>query len=137
MPSISASIPTVHRAHLPAVEPDLPEVAREADGRWTWLIFTVFTQLRLACPLAADLRPWEKPTPPGRLAPPESVAVSGPPPEGDLSRQSTEALPPRPWRTARTHERPAHPTPLRPHSPHIRRRETESEEAPPRLRRTG
>jgi hypothetical protein len=42
----------------------------EAADRWTWLIITVHTQLRLARPLAADLRrPWERPAPPGRLTP--------------------------------------------------------------------
>ena len=38
--------------------------------RWTWLIITAHTQLRLARPLAEDLRlPWERPAPPGRLTP--------------------------------------------------------------------
>jgi hypothetical protein len=42
---------------------------RAAD-RWTWLIITAHTQLRLARPLADDLRhPWERPAPPGRLTP--------------------------------------------------------------------
>jgi hypothetical protein len=42
----------------------------EAADRWTWLIITAYTQLRLARPLAADLRrPWERPAPPGRLTP--------------------------------------------------------------------
>ncbi|ABD10485.1 hypothetical protein ThrDRAFT_04690 [Frankia casuarinae] len=42
----------------------------QAADRWTWLIITVHTQLRLARPLARDLRrPWEKPAPPGRLTP--------------------------------------------------------------------
>ncbi|MEU1486289.1 NF041680 family putative transposase [Streptomyces sp. NPDC005752] len=42
----------------------------EAADRWTWLIVAVFTQLRLARPLAADLhRPWEKPSPADRLTP--------------------------------------------------------------------
>lgn len=42
----------------------------EAADRWTWLMITAHTQLRLARPLAADLRrPWEKPTPPQRLTP--------------------------------------------------------------------
>jgi hypothetical protein len=42
----------------------------EAADRWTWLMITAHTQLRLARPLAADLRrPWEKPTPPERLTP--------------------------------------------------------------------
>jgi hypothetical protein len=37
---------------------------------WTWLLIAAHTQLRLARPLAADLRrPWEKPAPPGRLTP--------------------------------------------------------------------
>jgi len=41
-----------------------------AADRWTWLIIACHTQLRLARPLAADLRrPWEKPAPPGRLTP--------------------------------------------------------------------
>lgn len=42
----------------------------KAADRWTWLMITAHTQLRLARPLAADLRrPWEKPTPPERLTP--------------------------------------------------------------------
>ena len=41
-----------------------------AADRWTWLIITSHTQLRLARPLADDLRrPWERPAPPGRLTP--------------------------------------------------------------------
>ncbi len=42
----------------------------EAADRWTWLILACHAQLRLARPLAADLRlPWERPAPPGRLSP--------------------------------------------------------------------
>jgi hypothetical protein len=42
---------------------------RAAD-RWTWLIIACHAQLRLARPLADDLRlPWERPAPPGRLTP--------------------------------------------------------------------
>ena len=42
----------------------------EAADTWTWLILAAYTQLRLARPLAADLRrPWEPPAPPGRLTP--------------------------------------------------------------------
>jgi DDE superfamily endonuclease len=42
----------------------------QAADRWTWLIITAHTQLRLARHLAADLRrPWERPAPPGRLTP--------------------------------------------------------------------
>src|SRR4051794_31995495 len=41
-----------------------------AADRWTWLILAAHTQLRLARPLAADLRrPWERPLPPERLTP--------------------------------------------------------------------
>ena len=41
-----------------------------AADRWTWLVIAAHTQLRLARPLAADLRlPWERPAPPGRLTP--------------------------------------------------------------------
>jgi hypothetical protein len=41
-----------------------------AADRWTWLIIAAHTQLRLARPLAADLRrPWERAVPAGRLTP--------------------------------------------------------------------
>jgi hypothetical protein len=41
-----------------------------AADRWTWLIIAAYTQLRLAAPLAADLRlPWQRPAPPGRMTP--------------------------------------------------------------------
>jgi hypothetical protein len=41
-----------------------------AADRWTWLVIAAYAQLRLARPLAADLRrPWERPAPPGRLTP--------------------------------------------------------------------
>jgi hypothetical protein len=41
-----------------------------AADRWTWLVLTVHTQLRLACELTTDLRrPWERPCPAGRLTP--------------------------------------------------------------------
>ncbi|WP_232807398.1 NF041680 family putative transposase [Geodermatophilus chilensis] len=42
----------------------------QAADRWTWLIIAAYTQLRLARPLAADLRrPWERPLRPDRLTP--------------------------------------------------------------------
>ncbi len=42
----------------------------EAADRWTWLVIAAHTQLRLARPLAADLRrPWERPTTSDRLTP--------------------------------------------------------------------
>ena len=41
-----------------------------AADRWTWLIVAAHTQLRLARPLAVDLRrPWERPAEPARLTP--------------------------------------------------------------------
>nr|BFE59973.1 hypothetical protein GCM10020063_044990 [Dactylosporangium thailandense] len=41
-----------------------------AADRWTWLIIAAHTQLRLARPIAADLRrPWEQPAPSQRLTP--------------------------------------------------------------------
>jgi hypothetical protein len=41
-----------------------------AADRWTWLVIAAHTQLRLARPLATDLRrPWEKPAPPHKLTP--------------------------------------------------------------------
>jgi len=42
----------------------------QAADRWTWIVITAHTQLRLARPLAADLRrPWEKPAAADRLTP--------------------------------------------------------------------
>ncbi|MFF7358578.1 NF041680 family putative transposase [Streptomyces filipinensis] len=42
----------------------------EAADRWTWILIVAHTQLRLARPLAVDLRrPWEKPTTSDRLTP--------------------------------------------------------------------
>lgn len=41
-----------------------------AGSTSTWLVIACYTKLRLARPLAIDLRrPWEKPAPPGRLTP--------------------------------------------------------------------
>ena len=38
-----------------------------AADRWTWLLTAAYTQLRLAAPLAADLRlPWQRPHRPAR-----------------------------------------------------------------------
>ena len=42
----------------------------EAADRWTWLIIAAYAQLRLARPLAEDLRkPWERPAAPRKLTP--------------------------------------------------------------------
>ena len=41
-----------------------------AADRWTWLVIAAYTQLRLARPLAADLRlPWQQPQPPQKITP--------------------------------------------------------------------
>ncbi|QDN55332.1 transposase [Streptomyces sp. S1D4-14] len=49
----------------------------EAADNWTWLIIAAYTQLRLARPLAIDLRrPWERPVPSNRLTPHGSGAGS-------------------------------------------------------------
>lgn len=82
-----------------------PEIREpEAADRWTWLIIAAHTQLRLARPLAVDLRrPWEKPADPNRLTParvrrgfrnlqarlPSPVAVPNPP------AQASDGLPAR------------------------------------------
>ncbi len=50
----------------------------QAADRWTWLVIAAHTQLRLARPLADDLRrPWEKPALPNRLTPPGSAEGFG------------------------------------------------------------
>ncbi|MFD5423875.1 NF041680 family putative transposase [Streptomyces sp. NPDC127069] len=42
----------------------------QAADRWTWLVLAAHAQLRLARPLARDLRrPWERPADPNRLTP--------------------------------------------------------------------
>lgn len=47
---------------------DLDAARREAYA--TWLVIAAYAQLRLARPLATDLRrPWEKPTDPNKLTP--------------------------------------------------------------------
>lgn len=51
--------------------------ASDAADRWTWLVLAAHAQLRLARPLARDLRrPWERPAEPNKLTPPASDAGS-------------------------------------------------------------
>jgi hypothetical protein len=46
-----------------------PRTPEQAE-RWTWLVLTAYTQLRLARQLADDQRlAWERPRPPGQLSP--------------------------------------------------------------------
>jgi hypothetical protein len=56
-----------------------PKLRRPAAAdRWTWLIIAAHAQLRLARPLASDLRlPRQRPATPGRLTPARSAADSG------------------------------------------------------------
>jgi hypothetical protein len=65
----SLSTPSACSSRSSAGQPPKIRDPQAAD-RWTWLIITCHAQLRLARPLAADLRhPWERPAPPGRLTP--------------------------------------------------------------------
>lgn len=71
--------------------PKLREPA--AAGRWTWLVIAAHTQLRLARPLAEDLRrPWERPARQGRLTPARSAedfaASTARPPSRPVHRNS-------------------------------------------------
>ena len=52
-----------------------PQIRTTEQGeRWTWLILTAYTQLRLGASLTQDLRrPWERPLPPDRPATPGRV----------------------------------------------------------------
>ncbi|MCW5968306.1 MAG: hypothetical protein KIT57_24050 [Blastocatellales bacterium] len=44
------------------------------EERWTWLVILAYWQLLLAAPLALDIsRPWQKPTPQGKLPTPSRV----------------------------------------------------------------
>jgi hypothetical protein len=78
----------------------------EAADRWTWLVVAAHTQLRLARPLAADLRrPWEKPAEPDRLTPrPGPPRVQEPPPDLALPDPCAETQPARSRPTARLKE---------------------------------
>lgn len=51
--------------------PDRPRLrSPEQADRWVWLVLAAYTRLRLARPLAEDLRrPWEKPLTPEQLTP--------------------------------------------------------------------
>ena len=74
----------------------------QAADRWTWLLIAAHTQLRLARPLAQDLRrPWERPTPPARLTP---ARVR----RGFRNLRPRTALP-------ASAPKPTHPGPGRPH----------------------
>ncbi len=72
-----AGVPAALRlgTHLPLPEADPgldPPESPPPDTAdlWTWLVIAAHTQLRLARPLAADLRrPWERPLPQRKLTP--------------------------------------------------------------------
>ncbi|TQK86887.1 hypothetical protein FB563_7044 [Streptomyces puniciscabiei] len=75
----------------------------EAADRWTWLVIAPYAQLRLARPLATDLRrPWEKPTESTSSRPPASAERSGTCTREDrLPGWCTETDLPRPRQAAR------------------------------------
>jgi hypothetical protein len=82
-----------------------------AADRWTWLIIAAHAQLRLARPLADDLRrPWERPAPPGRLTPPGPPGISPPQREDHLPRRHAKTRQTRPRAPTRLQE----PSPRRP-----------------------
>jgi hypothetical protein len=89
-----------------------PKLRSPAAGdRWTWLVIAAHTQLRLARPLAADLRrPWEKPLPPERLTPARV-------------RRGFRHLRARTTQPASA-PKPSHPGPGRPRGRHNRQRAT-------------
>ena len=105
-----------------------------AADRWTWLIITAHTQLRLARPLADDLRlPWERPAPPGRLTParvrrgfPEHPRGPAPPGRCTQTRQT------RPRPPARLEEPPPR-TPPRRRQNHQKRTQPQSQARTRRL----
>jgi hypothetical protein len=67
----------------------------EQADRWTWLILTALTQLRLARPMVADHRlPWQTPQPAGLLTPGRVRRGFG----HLLPRIGTPASPPKPTR---------------------------------------
>lgn len=85
--------------------------APDTADLWTWLVIVAHTQLRLARPLAADLRrPWERPLPTAKLTPawvrrgfrnirakvptrPECRNPSGPAPDGHRVRRTASRHP--------------------------------------------
>jgi hypothetical protein len=78
----------------------------DAADRWTWLLIAAHTQLRLARPLAEDLRrPWERPAAPERLTPARvRRGFSEPTPEHRPASKSSETRPTRPRTPTRIEE---------------------------------
>ncbi len=67
---LSSPSPTLLRCRCSGSGPRPTESHATAADRWTWLVLAAHTQLRLARPLAQDLRrPWERPMAPERLTP--------------------------------------------------------------------
>jgi hypothetical protein len=74
-----------------------------AADRWSWLIIAAHTQLRLAQPMAADLRrPWENSPHPAGSPPPGSAAISG----TSARRPPARAEEPPPSRTSQRRKEP-------------------------------
>src|SRR4051812_22052178 len=83
----------------------------QAADRWTWLVIAAHTQLRLARPLAHDLRrPWEKPLTPEQMTPARV-------------RRGFRHLRPRTAQPASA-PKPSHPGPGRPQGSRNRQRAT-------------
>ena len=134
LPVIEGTVIRLEVARLPsgAIPKPCPKIRDpEAADRWTWLILAAYTQLRLARPLAADLRrPWEQPAPPHRLTParvrrgfrnirtkaaqPAGAPKPGQP--GQAGRQDRRTAAPPPATTC-TSSLPARPGQARPASP--------------------
>lgn len=86
----------------------------QAADRWTWLVLAAHTQLRLARPLARDLRrPWERPHGTEQAHPcPRPSRVQEPAGKDRHPSRCTETDPPRPRQAARVEE-PPYSTPPR------------------------
>ncbi|MEU9663865.1 NF041680 family putative transposase [Streptomyces chartreusis] len=92
--------------------PKLREPA--AADRWTWLVIAAHTQLRLARPLAEDLRkPWERPARQGRLTPARVRRgfrrLHGTTPRLASAPKPSTAGPGRPIGARNRHRAPEHP----------------------------
>lgn len=97
--------------------------SRAAD-RWTWIVPAAHAQLRLARPLARDLRrPWERPAEPNRLTP-ARVHPPAPAPAAHSAQEPAPGYPVR-RRAGARHRRVLHP----PRTPQ------EENEAPANVRR--
>ena len=103
----TSSTPSACSSRSSAGPPRRSATPRAAD-RWTWLIIACHAQLRLARPLAADLRrPWERPAPAGTAHPgPRPPRIQEHPRDSRPARRCTETRQARPRTAARIEEPP-------------------------------